>query len=185
MNPKNNLRTFICIDFPDEVIKEIARLQNLIYKQKFVGKLTELENLHVTLKFLGEIPEETINKVKEKLKEIKFPELNLKIGEAGTFSIKRNPRIVWIKIKGDIFNLQKQIDKSLNDLFPEEKRFMSHLTIARIKYTKNSEGFREYISKLKPKKLQFKTNSFKLKTSELTPKGPIYTIVEEFRSKNI
>jgi len=70
-------RTFICIDFPHEVIKEAARLQNLIQNIPFTGKLTELENLHLTLKFLGEISNETLENVNYALTGIKFPVLNL------------------------------------------------------------------------------------------------------------
>ena len=47
-------RAFICINFPNDVIKEVARIQSLL-ENKFIGKLTELENLHLTLKFLEQI----------------------------------------------------------------------------------------------------------------------------------
>ena len=47
-------RTFICVEMPDAVVKEVARLQELVGKKLFTGKITELENLHATLKFLGE-----------------------------------------------------------------------------------------------------------------------------------
>lgn len=59
-------RTFICIDFPTEVIKEAARIQALIDKQNFTGKLTEPENLHITLKFLGEIDDKKNKRDKTK-----------------------------------------------------------------------------------------------------------------------
>ena len=35
-------RVFICVEFPDEVIKEIARVQEVLENQKFHGKMTEL-----------------------------------------------------------------------------------------------------------------------------------------------
>ena len=60
MGENNLTRAFIAIEFPDEVVKEIARVQELVSKIKFTGKLTELENLHLTLKFLGEISEEKV-----------------------------------------------------------------------------------------------------------------------------
>jgi len=174
------VRTFICIDFPSEVIKEIARIQTLIDKQNFTGKLIELENLHLTLKFLREISLETLNKVKHALSNIEFPILDLKLNQVGTFNFKGKPRIAWIKVTGNIFELQKQIDETLSKLFPPEERFMSHLTLARIKYVKNKEGFIDYISKIKPKQIKFQINKFKLKSSELKPAGPIYTTLEEY-----
>jgi len=173
-------RTFIAIDFPDEVIKEVARIQQLLEKQRFTGKLIELENLHLTLKFLGHVSPETLTKIKKTLSNIKFPTLDLKLNQLGTFSYKNKPRIVWIKITGNVFNLQKRIDESLKNLFKQEERFMSHLTIARIKYIKNKSGFIDYISKIKPKQIKFSVNSFKLKSSELHPQGPIYKTLEKY-----
>src|SRR3989344_5633499 len=132
MNSENKTRTFVCIDFPEEIIKETARIQHLLSKQNFTGKLTELENLHLTLKFLGEIDKGVLKKVKEELSKIKFSKLTLKLEKAGTFNIGGNPKIVWLKVTGGIFELQKEIDNTLLPLFPKEERFMSHLTIARI-----------------------------------------------------
>ncbi|MCH7567843.1 MAG: RNA 2',3'-cyclic phosphodiesterase [Nanoarchaeota archaeon] len=180
MQNNEKLRTFICIDFPSEVIKEIARIQSLVNKQNFTGKLIELENLHLTLKFLGEINSKTLDKVKRDLSTIKFNTLNLQLSHVGTFNYKGNPRIVWLKVTGDIFNLQKQIDASLEKLFPKEQRFMSHLTIARVKYAKDKKGFINYISNVKCKNIKFSINNFKLKTSELKPSGPIYNTIAQY-----
>ena len=79
-------RAFICIDFPEEVIKEIARIQKIVKTRKFTGKLTELENLHLTLKFLGENDSKTLEKVKERLARVEFSEMFLNLGEVGLFS---------------------------------------------------------------------------------------------------
>ena len=72
---KNKLtRAFIAIDFPSEIVKEIARVQELLGKVKFTGKITELENLHLTIKFLGEIDEKQVEEVKKfaDLKDFSF-----------------------------------------------------------------------------------------------------------------
>lgn len=179
------VRSFICIDFPDEIIKEITRVQSELAKTKFQGKLTEPENLHLTLKFLGEVPKEVLEKVKSLLSSIKFQKLELKLGKVGVFSHRGNPRIVWIKLEGaPIFKLQKEIDKSLKDLFPKEERFMSHLTIARIKHAKDKRSFDLKIKSLTAKKLKFEIDSFRLVRSELKTLGPIYTTLADFKSNN-
>lgn len=176
-------RCFICIDFPDEVVKEVARVQEILQKTNFSGKLTELENLHLTLKFLGEIEENKVELVKERLRKTKFFEMELSLGEVGVFSFNRSPRIVWSKVNGKgIFELQKEIDNSLNDLFSKEERFMSHLTIARIKYVKDKIGFNNYVKNIKIKKIKFKISDFKLKKSELKSPWPVYRDLEEFRA---
>ena len=169
-------RVFIAIETSDEVIKEVARLQELLTGVKFTGKVTELENLHLTLKFLGEIDDEKLEEVKKRLKEIKFSEMKLKLGKIGTFSIRGNPSIVWVKIEGkNIHELQKKIDDALKGLFKPEERFMSHLTIARIKYVKDKKGFLERIDSINARPIEFDVSEFKLKKSELKVLGPTYT----------
>ncbi len=183
-SPKNKIRAFICLDFPPEIIKESARIQAQIEsKNLFTGKITEPENLHITLKFLGEIEKEKIETIKQKLSKIKFSPLNLHLESVGVFNFKGNPRILWLKVAGkEIFNLQKQIDLSLKEEFPPEKRFMSHLTIARIKFTKDKKYFFEYLKSIKCKKIKFQVNSFHLKQSTLKRFGPVYEIIESYNS---
>lgn len=178
---KKSTRAFICIDFPDEVIKEIARIQELLAKTKFTGKLTELENLHLTLKFLGEIDDNKIKEIKKRLSGIKFERMRLKLGKIGTFSIRGKPRIIWIKVEGkQIHDLQKKIDDALSGMFKAEERFMSHLTIARIKYVKDKKGFLESVGGIHVKPVAFDVSEFKLKKSELKPIGPVYADAEVY-----
>jgi 2'-5' RNA ligase len=181
---KKLTRAFICIEFSDEVIKEVARVQELIGKVKFTGKLTELENLHLTLKFLGEIDDEKLERVKTALKKIEFKPMKLKLGKVGTFSVRGKPSIVWIKVEGKaIYDLQKAIDEVLLGSFKPEERFMGHLTIARIKYVKDKKGFLEHIDSIKCKPVAFETREFKLKKSDLKQVGPVYTDIEVYKSE--
>jgi RNA 2',3'-cyclic 3'-phosphodiesterase len=182
MSTEDKTRSFICIDFPSEIIKEVARIQHVLKTHtKFTGKLTELENIHLTLKFLGHTNKQTLEKAKQVFSTINFQVLNLKLHSIGVFNFKNNPKIVWIKVTGNIFKLQKEIDLALSDLFKPEDRFMSHLTIARIKHTKSPKLFSEYVSNIKPKRLSFQIKDFKLKSSNLTPQGPIYKTLKKYR----
>ena len=180
-NKKGLHRTFICVDFPDPVIEEVARVQEVLGKWKFIGKMTELDNLHLTLKFLGEIDSEKLEKVRERLGKINFLNMNLRLGDVGLFNYMSNPRIVWIKIEGrGIFELQKKIDEALEGLFKKEERFMSHVTVARVKYVKDKKGFSDYVKRIKLKDVGFEIGKFKLNESELNKIGPFYKTVEEF-----
>ncbi|MEK6910876.1 MAG: RNA 2',3'-cyclic phosphodiesterase [Nanoarchaeota archaeon] len=174
-------RIFIALTFDDEVIKECARIQEILGSWKFNGKLIELENLHLTLKFLGEIDENKLSEVKEALKTIKENSFECKLDHSGLFSVHGNPKITWLKLNGKgIFDLQKKIDEVLESSFKKEERFMSHLTIARIKYVNDKAGFRKYVENIGVKEVSFKIKSFQLIKSELKPSGPVYNIVEEY-----
>ncbi len=177
-------RCFIAVDLPRGVISNIEEIQKLIEKQNiFTGKFTEGENLHLTLKFFGEIDEEKAEEVKKILKEIKFDEFEAELGEVGVFS-KKFIKIIWVKLNGKgIFSLQKQIDDKLKDLFEKEERFMSHITIARVKNVPDRKKFLDYIKNIKVKKIKFKIDRFFLKKSELKPEGPVYEDIGSYEAE--
>ncbi len=171
------MRTFISIDIPENVKGAIREIQEKL--PDFRGKKTEPENLHLTLKFLGEVNENKIEEIKRKLREIKFKKFEAEIDSIGVFS-ENFVRIVWLHIK-NCDDLQKEIDEKLEKLFEKEKRFMSHLTIARVKNVKDKKAFIEQIKKIEIPKINFPVHSFMLKKSTLTEKGPIYKILEEYK----
>ncbi len=170
------MRTFISINMPENVRREIKKIQDKL--PEFRGKKTELENLHLTLKFLGEIDEGKIGEVKEKLREIKIEKFETEIDEMGIFS-EKFIRIVWLHLK-NCDNLQEQIDDALSDLFEKERRFMSHLTIARVKHIQDRRRFLEEIEKINIEKIKFMIEKFYLMKSELTSEGPRYSVLEEY-----
>jgi len=177
------MRCFIALDLPRQAINAVRNVQELIKRQSlFNGKFTEPENLHLTLKFLGEISEGEIEKVRERLKEIKFEEFEAGLGEVGIFS-KKFIKIIWIKLDGKkVFELQKEIDDKLKDLFEPEQRFMSHITIARVKSVGDRKALLDYVEGIKSEKVRFKINRFFLKKSELFSEGPVYEDLENYKS---
>jgi len=203
--PEELKRCFIALDLPREAINELRKIQKLIWeKTLFTGKLTESENLHLTLKFLGEISDEKIKEVKGKLKEVRFDEFEVEFGKVGVFS-KKYIRIIWIELLGKVFNLQKEIDLKLDGLFEPENRFMSHITIARVKNVRDTENkvfsvpktfnniskkvfvkkeLIEYLKGLKVEKFQFFVNKFYLKESELKSSGLEYRDLDVYNLQN-
>lgn len=176
-------RTFVSLDFGDEVIKEMARIQEILGNRKFTGKMIELGNLHLTLKFLGELDDRKLADVKRVLREVEVKEFEAGLENVGLFMFKGNPRIVWIKI-GGVFELQKKIDEALEKLgFRREERFMSHVTIARVKYVKDTGAFRDYVEGIKLRGIKFRVDRFKLNISELKDFGPVYKTLEMYRLK--
>lgn len=175
-------RCFIALELSEEARSEIASIQKDLEKRNlFKGKLTEGENLHLTLKFLGDIDESGVEETRKRLKEIKFKGFKAYLGKAGIFS-PDFIRIAWVEFLGkEVFELQKQIDERLSDLFDKEIRFMSHITIARVKQVEDKRKLLDYLESVKIKKIEFPVFEFVLKKSELTEKGPIYTDIERYK----
>ena len=174
-------RCFISIELPEEVKKDIVKIQEEL--PEFYGKKTELENLHLTLKFLGEIDYDKIEKVKDKLKNINIGKINCSIDSLGFFS-PNYIKIIWVHLNG-CDEIQKEVDESLKDIFGKEKRFMSHITIARVKSVKDKKKFMEELKKIKFEEINFCTDRVYLMESVLKQKGPEYKIIECFYTEKI
>ena len=171
------MRTFISLNIPENIKEEITKIQNSL--PEFTGKKTECENLHLTLKFFGEINEETLKKIKSRLDEIKIDKFETEIDEIGVFS-PEFIKIIWVHLK-NCDELQKKIDERLSDIFEKEERFMSHLTIARVKKINgNKKKFLDNLHKIKVKSSKFIVDRFYLMKSELNKKSPVYTVLKEF-----
>jgi 2'-5' RNA ligase len=171
------MRCFIAINLPNEFQKEVEKIQKQL--PSFIEKKTKSEKLHLTLKFLGEINKERIELVKNELRKIKFKKFITEAGEIGFFD--NNLRgVVWIHLK-NCEELQKQVDESLKNLFPKEKRFMGHLTIARVKSINNKKEFLESLKKIQILPIKFEVNNFCLMESVLKSEGPEYKIIEEYK----
>lgn len=176
------MRLFIGINISEEVKEEAVKIQEKIKK---LGELTLVpkENLHITLKFLGEI--EDSEKIIKKLNNIKFKQFSLKATNIGFFPNNNYIKVVWIGFVGnEILALQKQIDKTLEEDFKKEKNFVTHATIARVKYLSPED--KTEMNELKTISLrssEFKVNSFKLMKSTLTSNGPAYETLRTFKTK--
>lgn len=179
-------RGFIAIDI--NVTPNILNLLKDITNSNADVKLVEPQNIHITLKFLGDVQEDNIEDIeqimKDSVKEIE--PFTLKLGGTGVFPNQNYIRVVWVGIKDAeiIETISRSIDERLSQLgFKREKRgFSAHLTIGRVKTAKNKQLLLKVIERYKD--FEFSTqevNSIKLKKSDLTPKGPIYTTLREVK----
>ena len=179
-------RGFIAIDIPTN--KKIIDMENEI---KDIGadlKLVEPENIHVTLKFLGDTDEEKIDEIEEIMKNSTkgLTPFNIKLKGSGVFPNNNYIKVIWVALENaeKIGEIAKKIDKQLEKLgFKAEKRgFSAHLTIARVKSSRNKEKLLQIIEKYQDVEFAIiDVNSVILKKSELTPKGPIYTNLREVK----
>lgn len=176
-------RSFIAIDLPDEVVKQLLFIQKEIDSLGLVrGKYTEQENFHLTLKFLGDISRSEVEAVKEKLANIKFEPFKVNLGKLGVFN-EEFIRIIWVSLEGEaLWELQKKIDESLEDIFPKEFNFMAHITLARPKYVEDKETLIEEIKKINFEKINFEIDKVSFKKSELTKIGARYSNLLEANS---
>lgn len=177
------MRLFIAIELPAEVKAHLAELQKKI--DGHFSQLTLAKEVHLTLKFLGDVNEQKIAEIKQKLGKVDFGSFNAWLGKTGVFPGESYIRVVWIGVEpaNSIIALQQKIEKSLAGLFETDTRFTPHLTLARVKFVKDKKAFVENLKKLEAEKKEFAVDSFKLIKSTLTPKGPVYEDIAEFKSQ--
>lgn len=166
------MRLFIAIDIPEDIRKNIVQFYKNVRAN---GKFVEYENLHITLLFLGEVENE--NEIIEKIKDIKYKKFYISLKGLGTF----NDRVLFINVdkgRNDLIELNKILSKKFNvfeDYYP-------HLTILRIKEIQCKKDYYEMFKKYSDMFFgEFYVESFYLKQSILTYKGPIYKNIYEVK----
>jgi len=176
------MRVFVSIDISNnEIINSIKNFQDSI---KVDAKAIESKNFHFTLQFLGEISEKKVQLIIDEFKKIEFLKFKIYLKGIGVFPNSKSPKIIWIgtdeKSSAKMIDLSKKIQKSLGSLgFTPDKSFKPHITVFRIK--KKIGDIRKEMEI--HEKINFgiqEVSSFKLKKSELTPNGPIYSDLMEF-----
>lgn len=179
------IRCFIAVDIPlnGEALMKYNMLTGSISSAGAVVRTVEPENLHVTLKFLGEVEEGEVMEVVEALKDVKRGAFTVELNGIGGFPSNRNPRIVWIGIHEGYTGLRAlhdEVEGVLIRRFPREGReFKAHLTIARIR--RGGRALAPLLERFADEDFgTIHIREFKLKRSELTPRGPIYTDIEVY-----
>jgi RNA 2',3'-cyclic 3'-phosphodiesterase len=132
-----SIRCFIAVKIPPldalrPVLKELAAMGRAV-------KTVEPENLHVTLKFLGETDRNAVPEIGSVLKAAAgvYQRCVLNLSGLGVFPHERRPNVVWAGLEGSqtLAGLAVDLEPELEPLgfFPEERPFVPHLTLARIK----------------------------------------------------
>lgn len=185
------MRTFIAIELSDEIKSSLSQIESHLKYSGADVKWVDEKNIHLTLKFLGEIDEEKCNKVKDILDKIagssKSFEINIK--DIGAFPKIDYPRVIWVGLdKGaaESRSLAEKIDEALSGIgFEKETRpFTAHLTIGRVRSSKNKQALKEKMGSIGLQETRNKrqvVSSIILFQSKLTPKGSIYTKLHEAR----
>lgn len=178
------MRTFVAIEISnDDIINSMRKFQTGI---NINAKPIEPKNFHFTLQFLGEVSEKISQKIIQALHKIEFSSFNVNLKGVGAFPKSESPRVIWIGTDDDggnmLIQLSKKVEKALEPLgFFSDKPFKPHITVFRIK-KKIGDITNELNSH---KTIDFgiqEVANLKLKKSELTPDGPIYSDLEEIKA---
>lgn len=176
------VRSFICIELPDEVKSEIALFQARLKSEPASVSWTKPENIHLTLKFLGDVEEGRLTEIERTLESVaaRFSPFELAASGCGVFPNERNPRVLWIGVREDEGHLQR-LARAVEDAMAglgfarEDRPFQAHLTIGRVRAAAGAhELARKLMAQSFPPRL-FRADHLTLMRSDLRPSGAIYT----------
>ncbi|MFL2983205.1 MAG: RNA 2',3'-cyclic phosphodiesterase [Candidatus Neomarinimicrobiota bacterium] len=176
------IRTFISIPVPMDVRLKKQMLYSTLEKSKSKINWVRNEQLHVTVKFLGLTPENLFNDIKSLIiNEVSsIRPFNLIIQKTGCFPVPERPRVLWLGVDGNLKslkNLYVKIDKKLSSIgFPiNDGEFFPHITLARIKYPQKCTPDVSTFLNSSYDPIDFKVDRVQFLSSELLPKGTLYT----------
>jgi 2'-5' RNA ligase len=185
------MRVFIAVDINEQVKSAVKQLQKRLIDATSAGSKdiawVRPDAMHLTLKFLGEINDNLLVQVCNTVKEAVAGHkgFDLDIENVGSFGGK-SARVLWIGSGAgseEITKIAQDIEQRLEKIgFSKEARlFTVHLTLCRIKSFKAGLELANLAEDYK----DFKAgtvfiDSIKVYQSQLTPTGPIYTVLGSY-----
>lgn len=181
------MRSFFAFDIDNEtILKRITDIQSLLAKTGADLKLVEPRNIHVTLRFLGNVTAGMVEKIFDEMKQVQFVPFDVRLQGIGAFPNLRYPRVLWVGITQGADQLRSvfnQLEPRLHSLgfAHDPKGFSPHLTIARVKSGRNKAELGEVVTENVNYEFGIiKAQCLRLKKSDLTPRGPIYSTLKEY-----
>lgn len=171
-------RIFIALKIPEYIQKKIISYRIKIYPDYQNFKWEPINKLHITLKFIGDVKNDTIDKIIDALGFISnYKTLNCSLGNFGFFSIKKEPKILWLGLRAnpELNALVKDINNALEkiSILKDERDFKAHLTLLRIKQSVQN-NFIELFKNYKIPEENFVADEIAIVESKLLPKGSQY-----------
>jgi RNA 2',3'-cyclic 3'-phosphodiesterase len=186
------MRCFIAIDISEQIRKSLAKLQNELRGKADVRKgdvkWVNPETIHLTLKFLGEIKDEQAVEVCNVTRDVagRHQSFEVEVEQVGQFG-GTSTRVLWVGAGQNcnaLLELQQDLEEQL-DLagWPKEgRKFAAHLTLCRVRNSKAGSKLAQLIRPYKDFNLgTMPADSFSVYQSQLTPQGPIYTVLGNYR----
>jgi 2'-5' RNA ligase len=181
------LRVFVAIDIPDPgVVDRMVAFQGELSATGADLKLVERQNLHFTVKFLGEISEVQAKEAATRLRALELAGAEVTLKGVGAFPRPSRPSVVWVGLSREdaekVNPIATSVVKALEGIGERDDRpFQAHITVARVRSGRNKEALESFLGSNTERVFgRVRLAALELVSSVLTPKGPIYSDLEEY-----
>lgn len=182
------MRAFIAIEVPESIRAQLGEIIARLRKTRVKASWVQPDRMHLTLRFLGEISSEHVETLSNTMTQAchEVEAFTLTCALLGAFPNLRRPAVVWAGVgplDPDLARIQAATEAGALacGLPAESKRFHPHVTLARIRDPRNASTLVNAIeSSTGFHAGAFEVSHVSLFSSELTPRGPIYTRIRDF-----
>ena len=180
------MRCFVGLPLPESYQQGLEEIAGT-WKDRLASRIswTRKGNWHLTLAFLGELADDSVQLARQCLQSVSMESFPLKAEGGGFFPPGKSPRVIWVGVgqgRDACIRLADKIEQALDPVgYTGDKRpFHPHLTIGRVKQGR-PDAWRALLKALQERDWPaFEAGSFVLWSSQLTPQGPSYSVIEEF-----
>jgi 2'-5' RNA ligase len=183
------IRTFIAVELEEAIRDQAVALQAELARAAADVKWVEPENLHVTLVFLGEVPDKevpTVCRIAQESLSGMGP-FRMTVETLGSFPNPRRPRTIWIGVGAgvqELCQIHDALEIPLMDLGyrREDRRYTPHITLGRVKGDRPNDKLVTAMARHAAwKGGEMTVRELCVMGSELTPQGPVYTVLGRAR----
>ncbi len=181
------VRCFIAVEFNEQTKAALQKLQRDVLKLHELKsiRLVSSDALHITLNFLGEITSSDVKDIGAALRSVTFHPFCVTLAGIRALPNPKKMRVIYVGFNQaeGLIKLNSQIETALPQRYRPDREFHPHVTLARVKKRVPDEF--ELLTRTLQTVATYRVgrcsiNSFQLKKSTLTPRGPIYETLEEF-----
>ena len=178
-------RLFVAVTFPDEIRETLAQICGGLPDVRWVPQ----DQLHLTLRFIGDVPLDQVEALEASLLAVRFEAFDAAVQGVGRFPTGGPPRVIWAGLLagGALNRLVRDVDRAVMGLGypPESKRFVPHVTLARLKNPLPPAALSAYLKRHKGLSSDaFRVDRFVLYSSQLRKEGPVYTPEVEYKARS-
>lgn len=183
------IRAFLAAPISEAVRNALADIQQRLKQTGAAVGWVKPQNIHLTVLFLGAVFEAQAASLAAELDSIAadVPAGELSVKGLGFFGKALFPRVIWAGLSGDLQKLRALQEQAASaaqrsGIFPDNKPFNPHLTIGRVRSTRNTGTLLELLETYRQTSLgTIILDRVLLMKSTLGDQGPIYTPLHESR----
>lgn len=173
-------RLFTALEIPPLLATQLSLLKGGLPGARWIDP----ENYHVTLRFIGDIDGRTADEIAAALDRVYRPPFTLSLRGLDAFSSSRTPHSLIVRVEPtpDLVELQAEHERIIQRLGlpPEPRRFVPHVTLARLRGTTSADVARWLAEHGDMRWPPFEVDRFVLYSSRSSVGGGPYLVEEAY-----